>query len=298
MLFSPFEPSLEIKYRLAHNIATAVFDLHSKGIVHGNIYPSNIIFIEHQSRARSRTDVGQINMRQSFLSSYDIFSDNAVNGSENTAISLHKHPLDPRVTPYTHLTSESKSLDLYSLAMLLLEIGLWSSLSDIFPTMNTIPENPTSIFKQLATRCGSLYMKAVQACWRAPEDELSQRARADVMHQKTFWKVSKALQTCCALDDIEDEQQETDEHSTPQRPSRSSTPLRRGLRESRSQAFSGSTTPVRPSWTEKSHSFTKASPVPTFPEVINWAEKPIAATKVIGKLYFGKRCCGSLAYRF
>ncbi|EHL00512.1 hypothetical protein M7I_3598 [Glarea lozoyensis 74030] len=207
-------------------------------------------------------------------------SDNATDGNENTVTSLYKHPLDPRNTRYTHLTSDSKSLDLYSLAMLLLEIGLWTSLSDIFPSMNAIPENPTAVFKQLATRCGSLYMKAVQACWRAPEDELSQKARADVMHQKTFWKVSKALQTCCALDDAEEEVSELEDNSTPQRTSRSSTPLRRGLRESKSQAFVAPTPPVRPSWTEKSHSFTKPSPAPTFPEVINWAEKPTAASKI------------------
>lgn len=32
-----YEPTLEVKYRLAHNVATAVFDLHSKGVVHGNV---------------------------------------------------------------------------------------------------------------------------------------------------------------------------------------------------------------------------------------------------------------------
>jgi hypothetical protein len=156
MLFSPFEPTLEIKYRLAQNIATAVFELHSKGIVHGNISTSNVIFIEHQSRARSRTDASQINMRQSFLSSYDLFSDNATDGNENTVASLYKHPLDPRNTRYTHLTSDSKSLDLYSLAMLLLEIGLWTSLSDIFPSMNTIQTIGNTLRKSLYESCASL----------------------------------------------------------------------------------------------------------------------------------------------
>lgn len=279
ILFSPYEPSLEVKYRLAHNVATAVFDLHSKGVVHGNIVPSNILFIEHQAQAKSRVDMGQINMRQSFLSSYDLFSDNATDSSEssNTPNSLYRHPLDPRTTRYTHLTSESKSLDLYSLAMLLLEIGLWTSLSEVFPMVDTIPENPVAVFKQLATRCGTLYMKAVQACWRAPEDELSQKARADVMHQKTFWKVSKALQTCCALDESgEEEKTDTEEstshHATPQKTSRSSTP-RRGLREQKSQAFASPTSAVRPSWSEKP-SYT-AAPIVTAPETY-WPEKTAA----------------------
>ncbi|KAH8672087.1 hypothetical protein BGZ60DRAFT_406542 [Tricladium varicosporioides] len=287
MLFSPYEPTLEVKYRLAYNVASAVFDLHSKGVVHGNLVSSNILFIEHQTGTKGRMDLSQVNMRQSFLASYDLFSDNATDGSESgsTAASLYRHPLDPRITKYTHLTPESKSLDLYSLAMLLLEIGLWSSLSDVFPMAASIPENPTAVFKQLAARCGSLYTKAVQACWHAPEDELSQRARADVMHQKVFWKVSKALDTCCSIDESSDEDnQESDDSppipSTPLKTSRSATPIRRQLRESKSQAFTtqGPSTPpllTRPSWSEKP-SYTK--PSPALPETFDWSEKPSAKT--------------------
>ncbi|CAG8975661.1 hypothetical protein HYALB_00012319 [Hymenoscyphus albidus] len=279
MLFSPYEPSLEIKYRLAHNVATAVFDLHSKGVVHGSLVPSNILFIEHQAQATSRVDMGQINIRQSFLSSYDLFSDNASDNPESSDIvkSLYRHPLDPRTTRYTHLTSESKSLDLYSLAMLLMEIGLWTSLSEVFPMVDTVPENPVAVFKQLATRCGTLYMKAVQACWRAPEDELSQKARADVMHQKTFWKVSKALQTCCALDESGEEENTDTEDATPtQKISRSSTP-RRGLREQKSQAFASPTSAARSAWSEKP-SYT-AAPIVAAPETY-WPEK--TAAKISG----------------
>lgn len=208
---SNYEPSLEVKYRLAYNIANAVFDLHSKGCVHGNVVSSNILFIEHQSQ--SRLDLTQVNMRESFLSSFDLFSDNATDSSEPTPglTSLHWHPLDPRITRYTRLTSESKSLDLYSLAMLLLEIGLWTSLPDIFPNVSSIPENPIPVFKKLAARCGSLYLKAVQSCWHAPDDELSQKARPDVMHQKVFCKVSKALDACCAIDEVSDTENESDD---------------------------------------------------------------------------------------
>ena len=67
-------------------------------------------------------DLTQVNMRQSFLTSFDLFSDNATDSSEPAVkTSLYRHPLDPRITRYTRLTSESKSLDLYGLAMLLLD---------------------------------------------------------------------------------------------------------------------------------------------------------------------------------
>jgi hypothetical protein len=280
LLFSPYEPSLEVKYRLAYNVASAVFDLHAKGVVHGNVVASNILFIEHQSQSKSRMDLSEINMRQSFLASYDLFSDNATETSEGSgsSTSLYRHLLDPRVTRYTHLTSESKSLDLYSLAILLLEIGLWTPVTDLFPMVSAIPESTASVMKQLSTRCGGLYTKAVQACWHSPDDELSQRARADVMHQKVFWKVSKALNTCCAIDESSDEDnQDSDDsapiESTPVKASRSSTPLRRNLREQKSQILATlPTTPsTRPAWSEKP-SYT----TPTFPEKIDWSEKPSA----------------------
>jgi hypothetical protein len=256
-----YEPSLEVKYRLAYNVANAVFDLHSKGVVHGNVVSSNILFIEHQSQSRSRIDLTQVNMRQSFLTSFDLFSDNATDTSEPAELSLYRHPLDPRITRYTRLTSDSKSLDLYGLAMLLLEIGLWTTIGEIFPHVPAIPENPAGVFKQLASRCGSLYMKAVQACWNAPEDELSQRARPDVMHQKVLWKVSKALDACCAIDEASDDENESDDSppipSSPFKSSLPSTPMRRTLRDQKP--------PVLPSLTSS----------PSSDRKIDWSEKPL-----------------------
>ncbi|RAL64169.1 hypothetical protein DID88_002062 [Monilinia fructigena] len=215
LLISPaFEPSLEVKYRLAYNIANAVFDIHSKGIVHGNLLSSNVLFIEHPTSPRP-FDLTQINMRQSYLGSYDLFSDTATDAgpSLDQASMLYKHQLDPRVTKFTNLSQESKSLDLYSLAMILLEIGLWSSLSELFPRASQVPSNPTDVLKHLASRCGNLYVKAVKACLSAPEGELSRKARPDVMHQKVFWRVSKALSTCCSLDDVSDDDSESNDES-------------------------------------------------------------------------------------
>ena len=272
---SNYEPSLEVKYRLAYNVANAVFDLHSKGCVHGNVVSSNILFIEHQSK--SRLDLTEINMRESYLSSFDLFSDNATDSPESTPGStlLHRHPLDPRTTRYTRLTSDSKSLDLYSLAMLLLEIGLWTSLPDIFPNVSCIPENPIPVFKKLAARCGSLYLKAVQSCWHAPDDELSQKARPDVMHQKVFCKVSKALDACCAIDEVSDTENESDDSppapSSPVLDSFHPTSMRRVVNldppASLRSHKSNPTPETRIDWSEKP-TFKKSI---TFSEKIDWA---------------------------
>ncbi|KAF5874385.1 putative het-s domain containing protein [Botrytis fragariae] len=259
LLISPaFEPNLEVKYRLAYNIANAVFDLHSKGIVHGNLLPSNVLFIEHPTPPRA-FDLTQVNMRQSYLGSYDLFSDTATDSgpSFDSASMLYKHPLDPRSTKYTNLSQESKSLDLYSLAMILLEIGLWSSLSELFPRASQVPSNPTEVLKRLASRCGNIYVKAVKACLSAPEGELSRKARPDVMHQKVFWRVSKALNTCCSLDDVSDDDSErSDEPSLVPTPVKIEAPSSsiKGYRERR-DAKIDITAPQEPE--------------------INWGEKPI-----------------------
>jgi hypothetical protein len=188
---------------------------------------------------------------------------------------LHRHPLDPRTTRYTRLTLESKSLDLYSLALLLLEIGFWSPLHEIFPDAATIPEKPDSVFKQLAARCGSLFVKAVQACWHAPDDELSQRARPDVMHQKVFCKVSKALDACCAIDEVSDDDSQTDDQPpSPAEGSRGSQPA------VQTKGIVSASAPVLPTVvTSNSPIDWSAKPVYTSPttsrEKSDWSEKPV-----------------------
>lgn len=275
LLFSrKYEPSLEVKYRLAYNVANAVFDLHAKGVVHGNIASNSILFIEPQSKGH--LDLTQVNMRQSFLTSCDLFSDSATDSSDSSPdpkTSLYRHPLDPRRTRFTRLSPESKFLDLYSLAMLLLEIGLWTSLTDLFPTASTVPENPAGAFRKLAARCGSLYVRAVQSCWHAPDDELSQKARPDIMHQKVLWTVSQALETCCAIDEVSDESNETIDVSLPPLSPRSSVTQTQILSDPKLPTLV--TTPlaaVTPAWTEKSaHEKTPAS----FTQKPSGSENPV-----------------------
>ena len=273
------EPSLEVKFRLAYNVSNAVFDLHAKGAIHGNVVSSNVLFIENEPQ--KSLGVSQVNMRQSFLASFDLFSDNAADGFDQpTSASpiLHRHPLDPRTTRYTRLTLESKSLDLYSLALLLLEIGFWLPLHEIFPSVSTIPEDTATVFKQLSARCGSLFVKAVQSCWHAPDDELSQRARPDVMHQKVFCKVSKALDACCAIDEVSDDDSQSDD--SPPSPAEGSQPSvpKIGIISPKAPVLPVMMTTGSPiDWSEKP-SYTSPT---TSREKIDWSEKPVA--KAAGK---------------
>jgi hypothetical protein len=85
--------------------------------------------------------------------------------------------------------------------MVLLEIGLWAPLRNIFPSPYGIPEDTSDVDKQLAARCGTKYLQAVKACWRAVDEELSTVSRPEVTLQKVYGRVVSALEACCVIDD-------------------------------------------------------------------------------------------------
>ncbi|KAF4439174.1 hypothetical protein F53441_12649 [Fusarium austroafricanum] len=194
---SDSEPKLEAKFRLAHNLMNTVFDLHARGITHGNIVPTTVSFCDAATSQPGSTN-GEVDIRRPLLSSFDLFSED--NASEATTLS--RHPLDPRNLTSSPLANnpDQRVLDLYSLATLLLSVGLWKRLEDIVSEgSSSIPE---SALEELAVRCGSLYMKAVQACWTAVDDELAGRSSGESLLSSVQVRCSRFLEACCILDGV------------------------------------------------------------------------------------------------
>jgi hypothetical protein len=192
------EPQLEAKFRLAHNLANTVFDMHARGITHGNLLDKNITFCDAATSSRGVT-VGQVDIRRPLISSFDVFSDDA----PTSGISLSRHPLDPRITPASPLanSTDERILELYSLAMVLLSIGLWTRLDDlVFDEGSTAVSQ--SLLTQLAIRCGSLYTKAVQCCWDAVDDELAKRSTGEALLSAVRMRAGRLLEACCILDGV------------------------------------------------------------------------------------------------
>ncbi|KAF7553955.1 hypothetical protein G7046_g6953 [Stylonectria norvegica] len=192
------EPKLEAKFRLAHNLANTVFDMHARGITHGNLIDRNICFCDAVTTEPGVSN-GEIDVRRPLVSSFDVFPDDA--GPSTTTLS--RHPLDPRITTASPLNknTDQRVLDLYSLAMLLLSIGLWTNLESLVPDRSStfVPE---ALLEQLAVRCGSLFMKAVQACWNAVDDELAGRSSGEDLLSMVQVKASRFLEACCILDGV------------------------------------------------------------------------------------------------
>lgn len=196
-----FEPPLEAKFRLAFNLANTVFDMHARGITHGNLVDSNVSFCKAVG-IESGLGAGEVDVRRPLISSFDLFSETSQEGSEPN-ISLYRHPLDPRTTAQKSLlsNSDSKAFDLYSLSMLLLSIGLWTNLENLVstPSATAVPEH---VLEQLAIRCGTLYMKAVQTCWAAVDEELKGGAESSQIMAQVQVKTSRYLEACAILDSV------------------------------------------------------------------------------------------------
>lgn len=202
------EPPLEVKFRLARNVASSILDLHLKGIVHGDITTNNICFVESRSKDIA-FGLSSVNLRRPFITSFDLFPENAHQSISNDYLTeaqrAYHHPSDPRISPYTKLSSDSRSLDLYSLGRILQEIGLWRSISNDLQgrSIEDVDWNP--YYKQLAMRCGNLYSRTVQACFKAADDEVANVSDFRESLPTLYDQLSTSLERCCAIDDeVED----------------------------------------------------------------------------------------------
>lgn len=198
-----FEPPLEAKFRLAYNLANTVFDMHARGITHGNLTNSNISFCKAVGEEPGMS-AGEVDIRRPLISSFDLFPESFQEGEGTTpTISLYRHPLDPKTTSQQSLLSnpDSKAFDLYSLAMLLLSIGLWTNPENLVatPAATAVPE---VVLEQLAKSCGTLYMKAVQTCWRAVDEELAAGTESSQIMTRVQVSTSRYLEVCAILDSV------------------------------------------------------------------------------------------------
>ena len=158
-----------------------------------------------------------------------------------------------------------KTLDLYSLAMLLVSIGLWTKLENLVPNQSS-PSIPESVLEQLAIQCGTPYMRAVKACWNAVEQEHTRPNASEEVLSQVQLRANRYLEACCILDGVSGLDERLGEEISTQ-PSAS---------QSRTKTASSSySTPVyRPPVAEKSDVKLPIAAVPTPPSGID-IKKPL-----------------------
>ncbi|KAK1831487.1 hypothetical protein QBC39DRAFT_351436 [Podospora conica] len=161
------KPSLEARLRLALTLAVALFQFHAVGWVHKSFRSSNILFFPDESPSPSAVD-------NPYLVGFEYaredagFSDNPV--YPDIATDIYRHPQ----TWGKPTTNFQKMHDIYSLGVVLLEIGLWQPVaalertqfrdlvySDRFAVQELFQ---TEAARRLPFGLGSAYAEVVRKC--------------------------------------------------------------------------------------------------------------------------------------
>ena len=195
------QPALEDRFRLAYNIVLSVLGYFSNGDSHRYLNTSNILLIgkDSQGRPTPASMLTKPDVRSPYLLQSCQDFTTKVKTDEPFTTTIYRHP--------THDVSQSESVvpacDIYSLGLILLEIGFWIPLSKLWKgkyDRRMFMERLQRVYSpKLASKCGSKYMKVVQKCLHAPA-ELLGRGRPEEAAAHLI-EVAKELRLCCALDE-------------------------------------------------------------------------------------------------
>lgn len=210
-------PSLEDRFRLAFNLASGMLHLHAKGLTHRNMNSNNILFFSDDYLAKSPEQkswkIGLI--RRPFVTSFDQCDEDALTPHQEPHIScIYRHPRTER----GQRSSYKSTYDIYSLGLILLEIGLWMPISKLWKTKYARSDFKSRLqtiyVRKLAGKCGSAYMRVVDYCLRAADGDVRNRSPMNQESPKSqqppkletdfYWKAVRPLERCCLLDDFEE----------------------------------------------------------------------------------------------
>ncbi|KAF4548871.1 Hypothetical protein D9617_25g062010 [Elsinoe fawcettii] len=188
-------PSLEDRFKLALRVAERVQDLHANDGVHGNLHSGSVLFVKIGDQEKSKA--GQL--RAPVLGSFDLFSKYQIEGQANKSVlNIYQHPSD-HDREFNQIST--LKYDAYGLGLTLLEIGLWSPLSELHKAKYNLSDFKMRLERiwipRLASKCGSLFMKAVEACFSFSDLPQVDQQQALRLYEMTLSR----LRRCCLLCD-------------------------------------------------------------------------------------------------
>ena len=203
-------PSLEDRYKLASNLLANLLHTHAKGVTHRHINSNNIIFIQQGPVDSDRKPWKEGIIRKPYLVSWDQSDQDVDHAADEMHVPrLYRHP----ESTIGKRSNFKQAYDIYSLGLVLLEIGLWMPLHKMFKTkyssLRFRHKLRTTYAHKLAGKCGSAYMKVVDYCLHAADMETpassSHRLSRDFHQTKRqedfYWKALKPLERCCLIDE-------------------------------------------------------------------------------------------------
>ncbi|KAL8736985.1 MAG: hypothetical protein Q9181_002125 [Wetmoreana brouardii] len=209
-------PSLEDRFRLAFNLASSLLHLHARGLLHKNINSRNIVFFTNHTDTSAETKAWKKGIiRRPFLTSFDQCTEEVCTELEEPFISnIYRHPQYERGRRSRFIPH----YDIYSLGLILLEIGLWMPISKLWKTRytrgNFKSRLQTVYTRKLEGKCGTKYMKVVEFCLKTADAA----SMTEVLHKPQsgkvnplahtqnalYWKAFKVLERCCMIDDFDE----------------------------------------------------------------------------------------------
>lgn len=197
---APSVPPLEDRFRLAQQLVLGFRFLQQHEFSHRNVSSSNIAVLP----TSTVTPQGAFDIRRPLICSVDLFSDYDVDPSpEILQQNIYRHPDDPRIRGPTAAPVYETRFDLYSLSLVLLEIGMWHPLSDLYKEKYSLKDFKTRVEKvwirRLAGRCGSAYTRCVQDLFEAGSKPKDSSRTMQVLN-----RVAARLDRCCAIELEED----------------------------------------------------------------------------------------------
>lgn len=206
-------PALEERFTLAAELVSAFSRLEMNDFTHRDVNSGCITFFPKNptTQAGTSTAMGlQYILRKPVVCAFDLFSEFDLDPSpENVNQNIYRHPEHPRIRdPHRRDPASYKyraHFDLYSLGLLLLEIGLWVPLAELFKVKYSLKDFGLRLEKiwipRLASKCGTAYMQAVQACINIDNVLSEQEATLG----QTFDIIKGKLARCSLLDNAPDE---------------------------------------------------------------------------------------------
>ena len=202
-------PHLEDRFRLALNIVTNLLHIHAKGLTHRNINSNNIVFVGENSPTGIESKPWKDGIiRKPFLVSWDqCVEDTPITQPETLISNIYRPPGIERGQRSAYRPAH----DIYSLGLVLLEIGLWMPLNKLWKTKyarSDFKARLQAIYaKKLAAKCGSAYMGVVEYCLRAVDEDSQYHSPRDPISRgqnEYYWNVLKPLERCCAMDSLDE----------------------------------------------------------------------------------------------
>ncbi|KAF7951523.1 hypothetical protein EAE96_006829 [Botrytis aclada] len=175
-------PDLGDRFKLAHTLSVALWSLHSLDWLHKNLCSSNILFFpsaytKSPRIAKERENVPDISTP--YLLGFDAsrpdhMGEISIASRNPMAADLHRHPSSLHSSSCPR-KEYCKSFDIYSLGLILLEIGLWKTLQTYHKPHYSAEKFRDKIVVQnlvpgLGSKVGRGYREVVERCLGVRED--------------------------------------------------------------------------------------------------------------------------------